>query len=111
MHVIFAEAIGGMLVVVALMLAGLAASVLALFALRPAARGERSSTLKLIAPAAILGLVNLCVWVFGAVEIVSAGHSEMLLGYIRQWFMFIAAPLTTSLLSVIVLWRSRHKAT
>ena len=108
MHPMLAESIGGMLVHAGSMLAGLAASVMALFGLRPAARGDRSSTLKLIVPAVILGLVNLCGWVSGLIEILSDAHYEMIFSYYCQWFGFMAAPFVFSLLPIIVLRCSMH---
>jgi hypothetical protein len=109
MHPILAEAVGGMLIAGVLMYGGLAASVLALFALSPAARGHRSSTFKLIAPAVVVGFVNLCLWGFWFVKIICEGHPEMLLSYSLQWFVYFTAPLGTSLLAVIVLQRRKRK--
>jgi hypothetical protein len=111
MHAFLAEDFGGIGVMVnfGLMLAAVPASVLALFALRPAANGNRSSTFKMIAPAVILGLVNAGIWGQGLVRLLSEGHSEMIHDYVRQWVWFCAAPLAMSLLAAIVLWRNYGK--
>ena len=55
MHSIFAEALGGWLLAAGILFGGLGTAVLALVALFPASRGNRSLTLSLSAPALILG--------------------------------------------------------
>jgi hypothetical protein len=107
------ENYGGMLFIgVPLAVGGVVTSALALAALRPAARGDRLSTLKLAAPAALLGVVDLCVLGFGCVKILSDSDSEILgqlLAFFLTWLVLFGTPVPTSLLAFLVLWRSGRK--
>lgn len=109
MHPMLAESIGGMLIAAGLLFGGLAASILALFALRPAARGDQPATLKLIAPAVIMALANVVLWGSACAKILSTGDFVQLLFGLLETTVWVGAPLATSLLALIVLRRRRKK--
>ena len=104
MPVIFAEALDGWLFAAALMFGGLAASLLALGALFPAWRGNRSLTFALAAPAIIVVLL-VTLWIgYGYVTDGLRDPSFSVSDFMMPW-LFLAGPsLATSLLAILVLW-------
>jgi hypothetical protein len=109
MQVMFAEDIGPWLAAAALLFGGLAASILALGALFPASRGNRSLTVGLIAPAIIMVILTTCWLAQGYFRRENHDHEEIIDNYVQPWFFMALAPLVTSVLAGFVLWFKRRK--
>jgi hypothetical protein len=98
--------IGGYMFAAAVFFGGIGASVLALFALFPACRGDRSRTLVMAAPAFALGL--LLTLSFGYACITDNDPNSSKGDWVAIWTALAGPSLATSLLAILVL-RSRRK--
>jgi hypothetical protein len=114
MYVILASEGEGMFIAAILLFGGYAASLLALAALVPALRGNRTSTYKMIAPAVIVTLVFMVLVVGGFVEALYNSYYnngkllDRLLDLLMGLVFYASAPLITSVLAFIVLrYRNR----
>jgi len=109
MKVMLAEQMGGYLIVAGFLLAGIIASILALAAIVPAARGNRPLAIKLIFPASVVVFLSLCY--VGAAFIVTTLHHEHfpLSDAFMLWLFVGALPFCTLALTALVLWIKRDR--
>jgi TRAP-type C4-dicarboxylate transport system permease small subunit len=106
-----AEDIGGWLVAGGLLFGGVGASLLALGALVPASRGNRSLTVLLVAPAIIVVLLTTCWLGYGYAQTESSVHEEVMDNFVKPWFLMASLPLATSVVASMVLWFKKRPRT
>jgi hypothetical protein len=105
-HEMLAEGMGG-ISEGGLFFGGIGASLAALIALIPAARGRRLPTILMIGPAMILGIFYTCRLMAGFIRGGVYNAHEFDIAFVGPW-TFIAAPsLATSLVAGLVLWVRR----
>jgi hypothetical protein len=99
-----AEEIGGFLILGGLLIGGIISAILALVALFPAARGNRSLAIKLILPAICVVLLSIC-WI-GSGFIQVGFHDEhfRVADALHMWLCVAALPLVTGFIAAFVLW-------
>jgi hypothetical protein len=109
MRVILADSIDGGILLILVMLAGLAVSLLAILALFPAAYGKKAATLLMAAPAFFAG-VAVTIWL-GLTYVQSDDHSssEFWNACLAPWLLFAGPSFGTSLLAGLILWSRRRK--
>ncbi|HZV34374.1 MAG TPA: hypothetical protein VFB72_07325 [Verrucomicrobiae bacterium] len=109
MHVMLADSIDGGIFAILVLFCGFAASLLALIALVPAARGNKPATFVLVLPALLVGLA-ITYWL-GAMYIKDGLHQtgSEFRDMLMTWIVLSGAPFGTTLLSILVLWYKRRK--
>jgi hypothetical protein len=103
--VILAEDIGGWLLAGMLVTAGLASALLALLALIPASRGNRSAAIFMTAPA-LLAAVAVTLFVIGNMirDHVRGSDTGTLSDAFFSWLIFVGPPLLTGGIATLVIW-------
>jgi len=108
MHFILAENFNGLGAVMLGLAGAVLASLLALFALAPASRGNRAATLAMAAPALLIGLAMTAAVCYGFVTDGLRDPDYTLRDFLTPWLVFAGPPLVTSLLAVTILWLRRR---
>jgi hypothetical protein len=108
MHFILAENFNGLGYVMLGLAAAVLASLLALFALAPASRGNRPATLAMAAPAFLIGLALTAAVCYGFVTDGLHDPDYELRDFLAPWLVMAGPPLATSLLALTVLWLRRR---
>jgi hypothetical protein len=109
MHPILADSIDGGILVTMVLFGGVVTSVLALIALFPAKKGNRTLTLCLSIPALIMGMVA-TVWLAWQYYRQSPHDSSSEIGFsIIAWMILAGPALLTGLLALTVLWIKRDE--
>jgi hypothetical protein len=109
MRVILADSIDGGIFALLVLLAGLAASLLAILALFPAAHGKKAATLLMAAPAFSAGVV-VTIWLASMyLKEGDSGDLEFWSDCLAPWLLFAGPSFGTSLLAGLILWSRRRK--
>jgi hypothetical protein len=111
MHLILAENLNGWLFAAAVFFGGLIASVQALCALVPAWQGNRRSTLVLVTPALVIGVLVTLGAGYGFITDGLHDPGYSLSDFAAPWLMMAGAPVATSLLAIVVLVFSTRRST
>ena len=109
MRVILADSIDGGILAILVLLAGLAAVLLALFALFPAAHGKKVATLLMAAPAFLAGVTATILQGCAYVQSEDRSDFEFWSDGLMPWVLFAGPSFAASLLAVLVLWSRRRK--
>ncbi len=109
MHILFAEDIGGWLAAGFLFLGAGAATLSALGALFPAAKGNSRLTIVLVIPAVVMVL-----WVTGYLVnayVGRVGHDaeEIRMNYVEPWLLMACPPLVVGVAAITVLLFKRRR--
>lgn len=108
MHLILAENFNGLGYAILGLFSALVASLLALAALVPASRGNRSTTLAMAAPAFVIGVLLTLAMIYGFVTAGLHDPDYTLHDFVVPWLVFAAPPLATSVLAVSVMYLRRR---